>query len=302
MKHNLKITIILIAVFFLSQIIGLLVTSSYINYNTDEGIAYGNLPMGMERPQLEESTSFIYIMLGVLLGTGIILLIVKFKRTNLWKLWYFFAVLVTMLIAFGSFMGEYLAFFLALVAGIFKVFKPNVWVHNITELFVYAGLAALFVPIINMFSAVMLLILISIYDAYAVWKSKHMVKMVKFQTKSKLFAGLSIPYSLKKTKNQTGNQSKAVSIKSGKVKKMQTAILGGGGIAFNLIFTAVVMKTLILEGMTKNIAFLNSLVVVVFVTVALAFLLFKSKRGKFYPAMPFISLGCFIGYGVLLLL
>ncbi len=45
----------------------------------------------------------------------------------------------------------------------------------------YTGIAILFVPILNVFWMIILLIVISIYDAYAVWKSKHMVKMANFQ-------------------------------------------------------------------------------------------------------------------------
>ena len=74
---------------------------------------------------------------------------------------------------------------IALILTYFKVFRTNIWVHNFTEIFIYGGLAALIVPIINVFSAFALLIAISLYDMFAVWQSKHMVSMAKFQTKSK---------------------------------------------------------------------------------------------------------------------
>ena len=48
----------------------------------------------------------------------------------------------------------------------------------------------------NIFSASILLVLISLYDMYAVWKSRHMVAMAKFQSSSNLFAGISIPKSI----------------------------------------------------------------------------------------------------------
>ena len=77
-----------------------------------------------------------------------------------------------------------------------KIFKPNFWIQNLTELFIYGGLAAIFVPFFNIWSVSILLILIALYDAYAVWKSKHMITLAKSQMEAKVFSGLLIPYSI----------------------------------------------------------------------------------------------------------
>ena len=42
--------------------------------------------------------------------------------------------------------------------------------------------------------ASILLVLISIYDMIAVWKSKHMITLAKFQLDTKSFAGLAMNY------------------------------------------------------------------------------------------------------------
>ena len=79
----------------------------------------------------------------------------------------------------------------------------------------------------------------------------------------------------------------------------RNAILGGGDIAFPLIFAGVVMDSLIKGGMlTKSIAFLNALIIPLIVTVSLFLLLSLAKRDRFYPAMPFVTAGCLIGYGL----
>ena len=77
-------------------------------------------------------------------------------------------------------------------------------------------------------------------------------------------------------------------------EKVRTAILGGGDIAFPLLFSGVILKT------TAN--YLNPLIITIFAAIALLLLLMKGEKDKFYPAMPFLSLGCFIGYAVVLLL
>lgn len=287
MKHTLKITLMLVLLFFLSQVVGLAITNQYIDHEktAETGVTtWEELPYEFERPPVEESSSFIYILIAVLLGTGLLMLLIKFKKVNLWKFWFFISVVVCLTIALKPFMRQEIALIVSFVFALFKVVKPNIFVHNITEVFIYGGLAAIFVPIMNLFAVFMLLLLISGYDIYAVWKSKHMVKLAKFQTSSRAFAGLSIPYKMPKKEDKK---------KAGRVEKIKTAILGGGDIAFPLIFAGVVMK---------NFGFLNSLIIPVFVSTALLILLFKSKKDRFYPAMPFLSLGCLAGYGFIILL
>ena len=126
---------------------------------------------------------------------------------------------------------------------------------------------------------------------YAVWTSKHMVAMAKFQTDSNVFAGLHIPYklgSLKKPKGPT------------KTIKVKSAVLGGGDIGFPLIFAGVVMKELMITN-TLVTGFLITLIIPLFATIALTFLLIKAQKDKFYPAMPFITAGCLLGYAIVLL-
>ncbi|MBW2995862.1 hypothetical protein KY332_01030 [Candidatus Woesearchaeota archaeon] len=297
MKHSLKITIILALSFLLSQIIGLAVVNEYIDHSTSVetgNVTWTALPYDIARPEVEESSSFIFIIAAILLGTLLVFLIIKFGKVYLWKTWFFLAVAVTLVVAFKTFMPQVIAALLALILAGYKIFKPNVYIHNITELFIYGGLAAIFVPIINVFSVIMLLLLISIYDMIAVWKSKHMIKLAKFQSKSKVFAGLLIPYKrIKKPK---------VKVHPSELKKVKvkTAVLGGGDIGFPLIFAGVVMKGLMLAN-PELIGFLKALIIPIFTSIALLFLLVKSKKDKFYPAMPFLSIGCFVGYAILLL-
>ena len=147
-----------------------------------------------------------------------------------------------------------------------------------TEVLLYGGIAAILVPMIPSIAAVSaILILISIYDAYAVWKSKHMIKLAEFQKSTKVFAGLSLPY----------KQQSKVKSKNTKTIKVKAAILGGGDLAFPLIFSGVVMKSLPNKFAPFIITFTAAL--------TLFLLLIKSQKNRYYPAMPFISAGCFIG-------
>ncbi len=303
MKHTLNITIFLILFFLIAQIAGLFIVNSSISevVKTETGeieVVYSEPAIG-ERPELEPNISFWYILGAILIGTGIALIMVKFRKVNLWKTWFFLAVWLTTTVALGVFMQKYIAFLVALFFAAWKIWKPNIYVHNLTELFMYAGIAVIFVPLLNVLWASALILVIAAYDMYAVWKSKHMVKMAEFQAESNVFAGLFVPYG-KKGISKLKQAPKKLK-KKAKKGKGRIAILGGGDIAFPMIFSGAVMQSLITEGITKTNALLESFIITLFVTVALAILLFKSEKGKFYPAMPFIALGCFIGYGVVLL-
>ncbi len=255
MKHTLGVTIVIAVLFFLAHFVGLFITQQYISEE---------LPYGIERPELNESVSYIPLIIAILFATGLVLLLMKFGAMKLWKIWFIFATVYLLGIAFSSFMTQMWALGLALIFGILKFFRPNVIIHNFVEMFVYSGIAAVFAPVMSILSGSILLILISIYDMIAVWKTKHMVKMAKFQAKAKMFAGLVIPYN----------------------KGKKTAILGGGDIGFTLLFSGIVLVSL---------GFYKALIVSLFTTIALFLLLLLSKKNKFYPAMPYLSTGCFLG-------
>lgn len=291
MKHAVKVTIFLVLLFLATQVIGLFIISQYVDAAqtavTGE-LSWKALPsiggVDIERPDISPEKSVLYILGAVVLGTLLILLLIKWGRISLWKLWFFIAVLLCLHVAFSAFISTGVSLILAIILAVLKVYRPNIFVHNFTELFIYSGLAVIFVPVMNLFAAFALMILLSFYDMYAVWKSKHMVSMAKFQTKSGVFAGVLIPYKLSLPTAKVKKGKKAV-------KKVKTAILGGGDLGFPLIFTGVVFK---------SVGLYKSLIIPPFAALALLFLLLLGKKSRFYPAMPFISAGCFVGYLVIL--
>ncbi len=286
MKHRLDITVLLMIIFLLAQFVGIFVLHQYIDpqKSLEAGkTEFKELPIG-ERPQMEENLSFLPILIVVLIGTVLMLFLIKFKLNWVWKIWFLLAIFLTLTVSFNALISLKFALFLALVLAIWRIFWPNFWVQNATEVFMYGGLAAIFVPVFNLWSIVILLVLISFYDAYAVWKSKHMITLAKSQTESKVFAGVLIPYSLKKVK-KVGEFPEKV--------QRKIALLGGGDIAFPLLFAGVIMK---------EMGLWQALVIPFFALLGLAGLLFLAKKDKFYPAMPFISAGCFLGLGAVWLI
>lgn len=251
MKHNLKVTFLLVFLFLAAQYIGLAII------NNSE-----TLPYSFERPVFSQQYGYLQLFGYILAATAIALLITIFGFALLWRIVFFISTLICLTLAFSAFIPDNPALILAILFSFAQIFRISIILHNFTELFIYGGLAALFVPSLSLYSATILLILISVYDAIAVWKTKHMIKLAKFQSKAKTFAGLVIPY------------------------KKRTAILGGGDIGFPLIFI----------GSVYNSIGISALIIPIFAALALLILLWQGEKNKFYPAMPFITAGCFIGY------
>lgn len=280
MKHDLIITLILISLFLTSHVVGLFIVKYYLPENK-------TLPLGIEKPQLDEKTSYIQIIVSLIFATILALILIKFKAIVIWKFWFFLSVMLALVLAFGAFLPEIIALILALILTILKVFYPNFFTQNFTEIFIYGGIAGIFVPVLGISSVIILLLIISVYDMIAVWKTKHMIKMAKFQAKSKMFAGIFVPYKQKDL--ATTNK---VNIKKTKTIHRQ-AILGGGDIAFPLLFSGVILKIF---------GFIPALIASLSAAVALFLLFLFADKKKFYPAMPFVTLGCLVGYFIVYLL
>jgi hypothetical protein len=125
-----------------------------------------------------------------------------------------------------------------------------------------------------------------------------------------VFAGFFIPYTPKPESGETTKplkpikSSKTINIPNNPLPKVEkkNAILGGGDIAFPLLFTGAVMESLMVKGLTQAAALTQSLIITATTTIAVALLFIFAKKDKFYPAMPIISAGCFIGYGILMMI
>ncbi len=66
---------------------------------------------------------------------------------------------------------------------------------------------------------------------------------------------------------------------------VHVAILGGGDVVFPIITAGVMLKTL---------GLIPALLVIAGATIGLITLLLLAEKKKFYPAMPFITMGIFI--------
>ncbi len=308
MKHTAKIITIILIMFLLTQVIGMFVVNHYSSVRTLDGVSTNvtapELPFGLETPELKDAGEFNQIILSVVIAfviaIALLFLLMKFNAGIILKIWFSAVIVIALGISFNAFFNKLpyaylIALGFALPLAMIKIFKRNFIVHNLTELFIYPGIAAVFVPLLNFYTMIILLLIISVYDMWAVWKSGIMQKMAKYQiNKLKIFSGFFIPYMNKKTKAMIAKVKNKKEIVKKKIK-VNVAILGGGDVIFPIITAGVMLKVfgfVTLFGMKIPLA---SILVILGAASGLIYLFYFAEKKKFYPAMPFITSGMFLG-------
>ena len=305
MKHNLRITILILAMFILAQFIGIFVISTdpftihqtvnnTVQNVTNPYLTWINPPPA--QTQGDFNSYFSSLIIAFVIAILLLFFLMKFKGSVLLKIWFLAVITIALLLSFTAFekllnwnLNPGIVFVFTLIFSFFlamiKVYRRNFFVHNITELLIYPGIASVFVPILNIYTVIGLLIIISIYDIWAVWHSGIMQKMAKYQINHlKIFSGFFVPYMSKKVHSQIKSWKKKLSKSQLRKKKIKVnvAILGGGDVVFPIITAGVMLKTLGLE---------SAIFVVIGATLGLSYLFFVAEKKKFYPAMPFITAG-----------
>ncbi len=168
--------------------------------------------------------------------------------------------------------------------------QPLVLNHNICLILGLVGTGSILGLSLDPWTIVLLLVIFSIYDFIAVYKTKHMVKMAREMIEHKAVLALIIPQRI----SGLGKQLESVKNDSQAVKR-EFLILGGGDVVFPMIFCV----SLIPQGIT------DSLIVAVFALLGLlaSFWIFiRQENRKPIPALPPIALFSLIGFLITLII
>ena len=114
------------------------------------------------------------------IGTAIVLGLIRISHGGLFlRIFFLFALFAGVMTTFGAFVSQTLAIILSLILIFSYVLWPYVWLHDLVLILTLPGIAALIGVSLNPWTVVALLIVMSVYDYVAVYKTKHMVKMAK---------------------------------------------------------------------------------------------------------------------------
>jgi presenilin-like A22 family membrane protease len=241
----------------------------------------------IEIPSFSSLEFIFYFFLATLFA----FLIFRFLRERvikgkIYKILFLSVSFFSSLIFFESFLPEPIPLILVFLLIFWWMKKPIVLNQDLLIIFSLAGIGASLGLSLKPEAVILILIILSIYDFIAVYKTKHMVKMARDMIEAGTILGLAFPFEpfgfLKSTKE----------IKPGEGNFL---ILGGGDIALPLIFSVSLHK----------FGILKPFIVAIFSLLGLFanFLLFIfQKERNAIPALPLISLFSIIGYFIVSML
>src|SRR3990172_9716432 len=145
MKHTLKITAILLAMFVVTQLIGIYVVNYYAPVEK-------TLPFGLDPPQPEQQSDYNILLSSIIFAfifaVILLFLFTRFRLKFILKAWFLVVIVLALsvsLLTIPMINTILIALIIAIPLAIIKVFGKNFIVHNLTELLIYPGIAAIFV-------------------------------------------------------------------------------------------------------------------------------------------------------------
>ncbi len=281
--------------FFLTQVLGLFVVV--------------RLSKSLEFLEIKpEPVSFLNFLVYFLIGTLIILAVLKISKKGsgiLLQIFFVLAVFSGLDILLSSLIGEPGAIILAAGLVIFRFLQPTILLHNIVVIGGLAGIGGALGLTLIPRDAIILLIILAIYDVIAVYKTKHMVKMAQEMIKKRVILGIIVPekfsgfqasmVDVEKDKIPTISRQKILADKISKpAKRVRFMILGGGDLALPLLLIASVAR----QGIW------HSVIILVFAILGLfaMHLIFIKLKNRPMPALPPLAVFSILGYLVSLLI
>lgn len=161
-----------------------------------------------------------------------------------------------------------------------QIKRPTIFGHNLFFSLSLVGVCNLLGFSFGPQNLLFLLAILSIYDFIAVYKTKHMQKMAQEMLKEGSLMGLIFPQKIKDFFKRPTN------LESGK----DFFVVGGGDIAFPLIFVLSVLKEF---GMKKALILTFFSFLGIFFTLIL---FFSQKERRALPALPPITFFLVLGY------
>lgn len=221
----------------------------------------------------------------VLVATALMLLLVRYGLKTLLRLWFDTSMLMTGFIYLSVFFSGALAFGMAVAGAVVRRHVPHLWTRNGIDGLSFAGAGLLFGLLVDLRTAVLLILLIGIYDIVAVYLTEHMVQLATASMESGAFAGLMYP----KDDTTTATTGDVTPDEDG---SGEIGIIGGGDIVIPLMLAVAA---------TTALGVIAGLAVIAGATLGLVVLFEKSSEESFYPAIPAVGGGGLFGLALVLL-
>lgn len=246
-------------------------------------------------PKMETGPAIFWFLIIFAIATGVILLALKFFKARLpFSLLFAFLIFIGAHIVFSTFLPNTIAIALAIgIAGL-RFIWPNILTQNIAIIISISGISALLGAQLPVLAVIVLLIVLSVYDVWAVFKTKHMVTMAKGLIQRGMAPMIVMPTSWR---DFTKGMKEVETEKLRPVKKrpsMKYMMLGTGDLAFPLVFAVSALTYGLLQAYAVIMGALAGIFVI--------HILMTQRKFPALPALPPIAIGSIIAFGISLLI
>ncbi len=236
----------------------------------------------------QDPISGVYLLLMIGVATGLMLLLLKFKKNFLISAWFYSAIFLTMLVFFSVFVSAPLAIAITLTLFLTRYFTDELGLRNIIDMFSFAGAGALFGTMIGFVPALIFLFVLAIYDIISVFVTGHMIDLAKGGLSTDTFMG--IVFADEEIPDETEAKDMEVpesSESEGEVKEAGISIVGGGDVIAPMILSVSLLK---------NFPLYSSVMTSLGSVVGLLVLMNYKSEKQFLPAIPTVAGFAVLGF------
>ncbi|MFC1599035.1 presenilin family intramembrane aspartyl protease [Patescibacteria group bacterium] len=221
-----------------------------------------------------------YFLVFFAIATLAILFILKYvKKTWVIQSLFYLAILEGLLIFGQAYFTYPASFYFVVFMVIVWLIYQNIFVHNIAIILAVSAISVIFGLSLSPSMAIIILLILAIYDFWAVYKTKHMVKMFKGLAEAKVHFSLIIPETFR------GLFTKVKEVNLGS----EYLFLGTGDLAIPAIFVISSLKISIVTAFYTSIGAILGLI--------LLYTLFVIQEHRQpMPGLPPIIMGSLLGY------
>lgn len=244
-------------------------------------------------PKIETGPSILWFLLAFIVATALIIILLRFfKGPVAFGALFSFLIFIGSDIVFSTFLPRLIALALAIAVVGVRILWPNVLSHNFAIILAVAGVSAQLGIMLTVPAVIILLIVLSVYDVWAVFKTKHMVKMAKGLIQRGMPPTIIIP------ENIGALGAPIAHVRAEKLRrkadKGKFLLLGSGDLAFPLIFAVAALE----YGLQTSFAIIVGALAGILIV---HYLLAKGKI-RALPALPPIAAGSIIAFLISLLI
>jgi presenilin-like A22 family membrane protease len=250
------------------------------------------------QPTFEDTSNpinIVYIFVIIIVMTLLILLIAKYWKKQVIQIIILFAIGYTaffiFLSLFSLFLPDILTIILSIVAAVVLVFVlykyPEWYVIDICGVIIGAGAIAIFGISLSVFLVIILLVVLAIYDAISVYKTKHMIDLADTVMDLKLPVLLVVP---KIRKYSLIQETKSLKEKLKEDEDRDAFFMGLGDIVMPGILVVSAYQNVTPDGLLVALSVLTGTLIGFLVLMTFVI------KGKPQAGLPLLCGGAILGY------